>query len=123
MKNKIIRRGDIILALAALAAALILLIFQRTSSGGRVAVVTVNSEVIARINLDELSERTVIKTDTEPSAVIVAENGEIYFESSGCKDKICVKTGRLTHKGDTAVCLPARAVVSISGSDVDAITY
>jgi len=123
MKGKVIRKPDFIIIGIAVIAALALLYFQRTGEGHRIARVTVDSKLIEEIDLDTQTEKTVIKPDSDFDVVIVAENGEIYFESSACRDKICVKTGHLSKKGDTAVCLPAKTVVSISGGELDALTY
>ncbi len=123
MKGKIIRKTDFLIVGVAVIAALCLLYFQRAGDGHRIARVTVNSELVEEIDLDTQIEKTVIRPETDYDVVIIAENGEIYFESSSCRDKICVKTGRLSKKGDTAVCLPAKTVVSISGGEVDALTY
>ena len=57
--------------------------------------------------------------------VIAAENGEIWVESSPCKDKICMRTGKLCRAGESAVCVPLKTVVSIKGTteNIDVITY
>jgi len=53
------------------------------------------------------------------------EDGSICFEESDCPDKICVKTGRISKVGQTAVCLPNRIIMEIvpagkrSDDDID----
>jgi hypothetical protein len=123
MKNRVFGKVDLILIAAVTVCALLFIFMRGSASDGGTAVITVNSSVIEELNLKEIKERTVITPDTDPKVTIVAENGEIYFESSECRDKICVRTGRLSKPGDTAVCLPAKTVVSITGSGPDAITY
>ena len=123
MKNKPLKKADIFIILGVAAAAVLFIFLRSARQERRIAVITVDSAVTHRIDLDEVKEKITIKPDTDPEVVIAAENGEIYFESSGCRDKICVKSGRLTKAGDIAVCLPAKTVVSISGSGPDAVTY
>ena len=74
-------------------------------------------------NMYSAKEEAVIIPDTEPKVRIVAENGKIFFESAECEDKLCVSCGKLEKKGDTAVCLPSKTVITVAGSDVDAVTY
>lgn len=53
---------------------------------------------------------------------IVVENGFIYIKDVDCEDKICEKTGKISKKGESIVCLPNKIVIKIIGkSDVEAI--
>ena len=88
-----------------------------------VAVITVDGVTVETVNLASVREKITIKPDAEINVEIVAENGEIRFESAECKDKLCVNTGSLKKGGDTAVCLPAKTVITVEGSDVDAVVY
>ncbi len=47
------------------------------------------------------------------------------FTASTCPDQTCVRTGALTHAGETALCLPARISLRLTGADspFDATTY
>ncbi len=55
---------------------------------------------------------------TEKNGVqIRIENNTAYIEKSTCKDKICIKAGKLDEAGDVAVCLPNQVTVSISSED------
>ena len=121
--NKLLRKWDILIIAAAAVLSIALILFVRGSGKGRIAEISVDGRVVETIDLDSVKERREIVPDTAIPVTIVAEDGGIYFESSECPDKICVKTGRLTDKGDTAICLPARTVISITGADVDVITY
>ena len=85
--------------------------------------ISVNGEIIETIDLASVKEKTTFELGTEPKVVIAAENGTVYFESADCDNKLCVSCGKLSRKGDTAVCLPAKTVVTVSGSDIDILTY
>lgn len=123
MKLKLIRKADIIVIAIVIFAAAIFLVIRSCDESSLTAEISVDGEIIETIKLDEIKERKEITPDTSPKVTIVAENGEIWFEKAECSDKICISAGHLSKKGDTAVCLPAKTVVSISGSTVDAITY
>ncbi|MBQ9850457.1 MAG: NusG domain II-containing protein [Clostridia bacterium] len=123
MKNKLIRKGDIAVILAILSVAAVLWFFQSRQADKLEAVISVNGETVETIDLASVKEKITFELDTEPKVVIAAENGAIYFESADCDDKLCVNCGKLSRKGDTAVCLPAKTVVTVSGSDIDILTY
>lgn len=55
---------------------------------------------------------------------ILASPDGVSFESSSCKDKACVKKGRITHSGEIAVCVPNRVVIKlVGGGGIDAVSY
>lgn len=122
MNIKLFRKGDAAVIAAVLLAALTFLLWQKT--GDRtVARIAVNGETVESIELSDVTERITFTPKTEPPVVICAENGAIWFESAECPDKLCVSCGKLTRKGDTAVCLPSGTVITVLGADVDAVTY
>lgn len=87
------------------------------------AVVTSDGATVLSLPLDEVTEKREFTLDN--GMVIAAENGEIWVESAPCKDKICVRTGKLSHSGESAVCVPLKTVVSVKGAseNIDVITY
>lgn len=123
MEIKLFRKGDIAVIAAIIVAALIFAYMSISGGENLQAVITVDGEVIETIDLSSVKEKITIIPDTQPEIVIVAENGEIRFESAECEDKLCVNTGSLKKGGDTAVCLPAKTVITVEGSDVDAVVY
>lgn len=123
MKAKLLRKTDIFIILAVAVAACVFMLLRSAGDSPLTAEISVDGQVIETIKLDEVTDRVEIIPDTRPRVVIVAENGSIKFEQAECPDKVCISAGNLYRKGDTAVCLPAKVVVSISGSTVDAITW
>ena len=123
MEIKLFRKGDIAVIAAIIIAALFFAYMSISNSENLQAVITVDGEVVETIDLSSVKEKITITPDTHPKIVIVAENGEIRFESAECEDKLCVNTGSLKKGGDTAVCLPAKTVITVEGSDVDAVVY
>ncbi len=124
MDKKLFRKGDIVvIGTALLVAAAIFLLRFVGNEKKLVAEIRVDGEVIETIDLSAIAEAVVISPETEPKVTIKAENGAIYFEHADCPDKLCISSGKLTRKGDTAVCLPAKTVITVLGADVDAVTY
>lgn len=122
MNIKLIKKGDILIVAAVVIIAGLFLLWQSLNKDNLTAIITVNGETVETVNLSA-KEEAVIIPDTEPKVRIVAENGKIYFASAECSDKLCVSCGKLEKKGDTAVCLPSKTVITVAGSDVDAVTY
>lgn len=122
MNIKLIKKGDILLIAAIAVIAGIFFLWQSLNNESLTAVITVDGEVIQTVNLSAKEEKIIIP-DTQPKVKIVAENGKIRFDYAECEDKLCVSCGNLEKKGDTAVCLPSKTVITVAGSDVDAVTY
>ena len=90
------------------------------------ATVTKDSEVIKTINLNEVEQGYYIDIDSAPEVRIRVEKGRIRFCDADCPDKLCIRYGWLESSADSAVCLPAKVVISISGQkdgSPDVITY
>ena len=113
MDRKLLRKADIFIIAAVIVAAAALWLALSQYQGKLEAVVTVDGEVL----------RTVDLSGTDPDLLIIARDGAIWVAEAGCRDKLCAACGKLTRMGDTAVCLPARTVITVSGSELDAVTY
>lgn len=120
---KLFRKGDIAVIAVILAAAAIFAVLVRLGGENPRAAITVDGETVETIDLSQVKEKIIIRPETVPEVVITAENGEIWFQQAECEDKLCVKAGRLSRCGDTAACLPAKTVITITGADVDAVVY
>lgn len=120
--KKLFGRTDLIIVISVLAVSLLLFIPSLFKNDSLTAQIIVDGEVTEEINLDSVEKDYTFspKDGTE----ITVKNGEIGFSSACCKDKLCIKSGWLSAKGQTAACLPERVVVTIKGTDkTDMITY
>lgn len=128
MKRKTLQKSDVILIAVLLAAALAALGARHWTSPPLQAVIYSGGQEFRRIDLAKVKEPYLIELDTDPKVTIRVEPGKIRYLSAGCPDKLCVKAGVLSRRGDTAVCLPSGTAVVIEGtrmenSSVDVITY
>ena len=123
MKFRLFRKTDFIIIAAVLIVSVAFIIFMRSGGESLTAVISVDGKTVETVNLSEITERTEYRPNDNYDVLIVAEDGKIGFENSSCPDKLCVGCGRLYRKGDTAVCLPAKTVVTITDSSLDAVTY
>lgn len=123
MNLKFFRKGDFAVIAAIVLAAAVFMLWSSSKSETPQAVITVDGEVVETLDLNSTKKKRIIIPDTTPKVKIIAENGEIRFESAECEDRLCVASGSLSKHGDTAVCLPAKTAITVTGSDVDAVVY
>ena len=110
MQRRFIKKADIALIAVILCVGAALLIWRFLPSNGKTeAVIYAGGEVYRRVTLDKSADMT-ITPDTDPKVVIKIKDGAVWFEDADCRDKLCVKSGKLTRPGDTAACLPAGVV-------------
>lgn len=86
----------------------------------------------AQIYLDgKLKEEIDLSDITEPYTVTVGnckiefdKNSARFIESS-CKDRLCIKHGKMSKSSDTMACVPNKVVVAVKSSKDrnDAIAY
>lgn len=108
--KKLFTRADLIIAAVVLLSGLALLCFK-PSGEGETAIIRVDGKEYKKIDLQSTENFEI----TVNGVVIACENKEIYVKSSTCPDKICVGAGHLTKSGQSAVCVPNRVSVEISG--------
>ncbi len=123
MKIRFIKKADVIIIAVLLLIAAVLLLTKFLNTDNKLtARVIRNGEVVETIDLSRVEKGYTIDLG---NTKIMVEKNCISFADADCPDKLCVKCGRLTHAGDTAVCVPTRTVITVSGSEktVDIISY
>lgn len=119
---RIIKKSDIILAASLILSCTLLSFIMRPSAedpgGSCRVVVTKNGEFFDSCAL--FDERII---DTGSNRIVV-EKGEVYMDDSDCKNRLCIRQGRISRPGETIICMPNRVVVEIKGgeSGYDAVT-
>lgn len=89
-----------------------------TRDSGLEAVLTVNGQEVWRADIsDTAAVQTWQLTGIDGHMTVRAEPGRACISYSDCPDQVCVKTGWLTSAGQSAVCLPHKAVLTILASD------
>ena len=88
---------------------------------GTVAVISVDGEVLERIDLSKVRKPYDIDISTEYGHNTVhVEKDAISVSEADCPDKVCIYQGRLTGSGIPIICMPHRLVIEIEGGDIDA---
>ena len=108
------KKNDLILAAAVIAAAAVILAFQYFRQDGseqRVAI-TVDGEAFGTYDLTE--DQTVEISGTNR---LIIENGTARMEWADCPDQLCVNHRAVDKNGESIICLPNKIVVAIESSD------
>ena len=101
---------DIVLTALLLAVSFVLL-FCRPSGAGAMVEVSVGGRTVGVYSLFEEQSIPIPGTGN----VLTIADGSASMTEAGCPDHLCVKTGKISKKGQTIVCLPARVTVRIIG--------
>ena len=126
--KQLFKKADIFLILFLCLAGAALFLPGILGNGNLEALIYENGNITHRIDLSEVEKSYIITLDGPPASTVKVEQNAISYLSSECPDKLCVKAGKLTHRGDTAACLPAKTVIVIEGKSgnntlPDVITY
>jgi len=81
---------------------------------GLCAVVRYNGEVVQNIDLESVKEPYCIDVG---NVTMYIEKDGVSIINSPCRDKQCIHTGKINRQGQSAVCLPERVSVELTGGD------
>ena len=120
-KTPLFRKSDIIIILVCLLTALVFFLPTLFSSDRNLtAVIVADGETVKEISLTDNTDE-MFEFD---GVIIKAQGRSVFFENSDCPDKVCVRSGKLDAKGESAACVPNRVSVYIKGADnFDIMTY
>lgn len=112
----IIKKADIVLLVVLILFGAVLSVPAALWKGsGSTAKITVNGKLFGTYDLND--DQTIeIKKDGKTNIVRI-EDGKVLMESASCKNQVCVHTGRISHAGQSIVCLPNRVSVTIEGKE------
>lgn len=118
MKHKLaLKAGDFLIFIAIIAAAcgiwIHLALIQTDQTYGEI---WLDGELYQQIKLGNSAHQTV-KLDGRTGTVTIQIDGkQMRFILSECPDHTCERTGWVSRVGQTAVCLPNRVMIKITGS-------
>ncbi|MBQ8026928.1 MAG: NusG domain II-containing protein [Clostridia bacterium] len=124
--KKLIKPLDIILIVILLLGGTGVYFYTKNTTKSATAVIYIDGEVYKAVSLEQVETAYEISLPCSPAATLLVEKGSICFKAADCSDKVCINSGKLRHRGDTAACLPAKAVVTIENgeeSEIDALVY
>jgi hypothetical protein len=125
-----LKKGDIIIAVILIAAAVFWLYNSYVSNNTTVdnLVIEVNGEVYKKIPVSELKKEQLVHIDFENNKYIDIKANEsgAWVQDVICPDKLCQKTGTINKVGHNIVCLPNKVNIYFEGNEeplVDNLAY
>lgn len=115
--NKI-KKADIFVIFLIIISSFLIYIFtnklQRgNDSSSKKVVITVDGIIFKEVELKENTNLDIDVNTQYGNNEVHIENGEVHMHESDCKDKICMKMGKISLSGDSIICLPNRLMVKI----------
>ena len=111
MDRKLFRRTDIIILIILLTISAIFF-FAMTDDKGEIAEIWIDGKVYRSFDLSEPFELSL-----DNGVTLMGDGDSAWFDNSDCKDKVCINTGKLSHDGQWAACLPNSTVLKIVKGD------
>ena len=121
MKLKLLDYAAIIISISVI----VFISYSVYAAGGEPGTVTVEASGKSYVYMLD-GDRKVSVPGPLGETEIVIKDGEVFVESSPCRDKLCVKAPPLKKPGDWNACLPNKVFIRISGSDSnepDSLSY
>lgn len=115
----------LLLALIVFVAVLASILAELGAPRGSVAVISVDSQVRERIDLNQVTEPYSFVVESEWGRnTVEVEPGRIRVSEADCPDQICVEQGWVEPAGSPIVCLPHRMVIQFTEGEggVDAVS-
>ena len=122
--RKLLRFKDAIIIVLLLGVALgayLLLSNASSDANSSFALISLDGSLVGRIPLNENGSRQYPEI---PNMVFTVSEGGICVSESGCGDRICVRTGKISHSGEAIICVPNRVAVTVESdaeNDVDVV--
>ncbi|MCH5349395.1 MAG: NusG domain II-containing protein [Oscillospiraceae bacterium] len=114
--RKLLNVRDILVIVLLLGLALGVYLFREASNEASYAVITLDGTAADRI---PLQINGTYEYPQIPGMVFTVSDGKISVTESGCGDKVCVRTGAVSHMGEAIICVPNRVAVTVEGSETD----
>lgn len=122
-KNKKLRNDVILTASILIVAALVFFIIGLTRRDGSTVTVESEGEIIGEYPLN--IDREIEITAKNGYNLLIIKDGKAFIRDASCPDKLCVNQGKISHNGETVVCLPNKTIVTVSSeerSDTDFVS-
>ena len=115
LPSKKITKRDILLIFCVIILGVLLLLPKSIGKKSGERVIVSCDGTVMSYSLKNDGEYSIVSG--EYHYVLQVENGEAAVTYSDCPDKVCVRSGRIYHSGESIVCIPGHLVVTVSGTD------
>jgi len=113
-KRRLFNKYDFPVFAAVIIIAAVIYIFTGLEKGA-VCEIKIDGKILHAIILS--GHERDFELPENPNIKFKIKDNAIAFISSDCPDKICVNTGWLRYSGQTAVCMPNRVSIHVTGNN------
>ena len=126
-RRKLLTLRELLLLFAlALACVVVMFLLRRPNPNTAVAHISVNGREVKTIVL-ATAENGTFSLESLPGVSFELQDHTIRFVDVNCPDKLCENVGYISRPGQTAICLPNRVTLKITGeaaaSEPDAVVW
>lgn len=124
MKLNQFKKGDFIIFLTIIVVAITCMIpFRKIQNDNLICEISVDNKIIHSFKLNNNFKQVIEINENKKNCTIIIENNCVWFSKSNCPDKVCIKSGKLTHSNQIVACVPNKVIVKIIGNNdkIDAI--
>lgn len=112
------KKGDkiiFVIFLLALLAALTIFLTGNFSKADKQVLIEQDGHLLYKFDLYEGMDfwQEALELDEDRQLLIIAEDGQIWMESSTCPNQICVNTGKISKPGQSVICLPYKIAIYV----------
>lgn len=118
MRTKVSWIDVVVLVLVALLALGLWLVPLMRQHGQMSVRITSTADGTTRLfSLDD--SREIDYSSGDVRIVVCMDKSGVWIKESSCPDKICLHTGKISHPGESIVCVPAGLLIEIVGGETD----
>ncbi|MCH5192559.1 MAG: NusG domain II-containing protein [Oscillospiraceae bacterium] len=110
--RKLLDKKDILIIVLIPALALGAYLLRGTSAEASFAVITLDGTAVDRISFGTEGKYAYPQI---PGMVFTVREGAVSVTESDCGDRVCVRTGAVSHVGEAIICVPNRVAVTVEG--------
>lgn len=115
---KKLKKADILVIILIVIASFLIYFFtnklpKEDANISKKVVITVDGKLYKEVPLTKKTEEKIDINTVYGKNEVIIEKGEVHMHESNCKDKICMKMGKISIPGDSIICLPNRVMVKI----------
>lgn len=110
--RKLLDTKDILIIVLILGAAFGACLFRGTAAEASCAVITLGSDTVDRVSFETEGKYTYPQI---PGMIFTVRDGAVSVTESDCRDRVCVRTGAVSHMGEAIICVPNRVAVTVEG--------
>ena len=115
---KWMKKGDFAILVCIAAAAAAVLFVWHAGDSAVYGEIWQDNELVRQIRLEDGYHETVLLEEGDYHGTIEIDGKRMRFAAADCPDQVFVHTGWIVNAGQTAVCLPGKALIKIKGEEM-----